>query len=46
MIMNYDNPNDMWHVWKNTFNILFLKNMPLCGLSVLGGLNHLILPPH
>ena len=20
IIMNYDNPNDMWHVWKYTFN--------------------------
>ena len=29
MIMDYDNPNDMWHVWKNTFNTVAGKHAPL-----------------
>ncbi len=29
IIMNFDNPNDMWHVWKDTFNSVAEKHAPL-----------------
>ena len=29
-IRAHDNPNDMWHVWKNIFNSVVERHAPLC----------------